>query len=91
MNNESVSVKSLIFHAHVQKLKELLSKQLDKTITESEFKELVKLTDECIKMMENVFEETNNFLLGSNLIKEEEAKELSEMLEKVKKRRRKYN
>lgn len=86
-----MSVKSLIFHAHVQKLKELLSKQLDKTITESEFKELVKLTDECIKMMENVFEETNNFLLGSNLIKEEEAKELSEMLEKVKKRRRKYN
>lgn len=67
MNNETSSVKTLIFEAHVRRLKELLSKLVDKTIAETEFMELISLTDEIQKMMENIFKEMNTFLLKSNL------------------------
>lgn len=83
MNNETSSVKTLIFEAHVRRLKELLSKLVDKTIAETEFMELISLTDEIQKMMENIFKEMNTFLLKSNLVPKEEIDEVIALMQKA--------
>ncbi|MEX3914295.1 hypothetical protein AB4672_21215 [Bacillus paralicheniformis] len=83
MNNETSSVKTLIFEAHVRRLKELLSKLVDKTIAEAEFMELISLTDEVQKMMEDIFKEMNTFLLKSNLVPKEEIEEIVALMHKA--------
>ncbi|UNL92030.1 hypothetical protein IE382_23135 (plasmid) [Bacillus subtilis] len=83
MNNETSSVKTLIFEAHVRRLKELLSKLVNKTIAETEFMELISLTDEIQKMMENIFKEMNTFLLKSNLVPKEEIDEVIALMQKA--------
>lgn len=83
MNNETSSVKTLIFEAHVRRLKELLSKLVDKTIAETEFMELISLTDEIQKMMENIFKEMNTFLLKSNLVPKGEIDEVIALMQKA--------
>ncbi|HEO2443488.1 TPA: hypothetical protein VAP34_001676 [Streptococcus agalactiae] len=81
--NETSSVRTLIFEAHVRRLKELLSKLVDKTIAEAEFMELISLTDEIQKMMEDIFKEMNTFLLESNLIPKEEIEEIVALMHKA--------
>ncbi|MCT6684520.1 hypothetical protein N0B21_20270 [Bacillus velezensis] len=83
MKNETSSVRTLIFEAHVRRLKELLSKLVDKTIAEAEFMELISLTDEIQKMMEDIFKEMNTFLLESNLIPKEEIEEIVALMHKA--------
>lgn len=85
MNNETSPVKTLIFEAHVRRLKELLSRLVDKNITETEFVEMISLTNEIPKMMEDIFEETNTFLLKANLVPKEEIEEIIALMRKARK------
>ncbi|ATH91635.1 hypothetical protein [Bacillus glycinifermentans] len=82
--DNSPSVRTLIFSAHVQRLKELLSKLPDESITNEELRELSKLHAECIEMSAHVVEEANRFLLESDLLPEDVAKEMNELLHKIK-------
>ncbi|MCY8565625.1 hypothetical protein [Bacillus sonorensis] len=84
MDNSPSSVRTLIFSAHVERLKELLSKLPDESITKEEFRELAKLHTECIEMSTHVVEEANRFLLESDLLPEDDAKEMNELLHKIK-------
>ncbi|AYC51994.1 hypothetical protein EI976_05095 [Bacillus licheniformis] len=82
--DNSPSVRTLIFSAHVQRLKELLSKLPDESITNEELRELAKLHIECIEMSAHVVEEANRILLEANLIPDSDTKEMNELLHKIK-------
>ena len=45
--------------------------------------ELISLTDEIQKMMEDIFKEMNTFLLESNLIPKEEIEEIVALMHKA--------
>ncbi|MCY9156263.1 hypothetical protein [Bacillus haynesii] len=84
MDNSSTSVRSLIFSTHVERLKELLFKLHDGSITKEELRELSKIHLECMEMTAHVVGEANEFLLMSDLLPEDDAKEMSELLHKIK-------
>ncbi|OJT57569.1 hypothetical protein [Bacillus licheniformis] len=84
MDNSSTSVRSLIFSTHIERLKELLFKLHDGSITKEELRELSKIHLECMEMTAHVVGEANEFLLKSDLLPEDDAKEINELLHKIK-------
>ncbi|KAA6452668.1 hypothetical protein [Bacillus swezeyi] len=83
MDNSSTSVRSLIFSTHVERLKELLLKLHDGSITKEELRELSKIHAECMKMTAQVVEEANEFLLEADLIPKSDTKELNKLLHRI--------
>ncbi|ASB90042.1 hypothetical protein OZL92_10965 [Bacillus sonorensis] len=81
MNNSPTTVRALIFQTHIKRLKELMTKRLDQSITKAERRELAKLHDDCIDMMANVFQ--NGCSLDKDLISKEEAEETIALLHKI--------
>ncbi|MEC0685072.1 hypothetical protein P8888_19020 [Bacillus haynesii] len=84
MDNSSISVRSLIFSTHVERLKELLFKLHDGSITKEEFRELSKIHLECMGMTAYAVKEANEFLLEADLLPEANLKEMNELLHKIK-------
>lgn len=89
MDNSSTSVRSLIFSTHIERLKELLFKLHDGSITKEELRELSKIHLECMGMTAHVVGEANEFLLKSDLLPEDDAKEINESYIRSRKAKRK--
>ncbi|KAA6472222.1 hypothetical protein DX928_22625 [Bacillus swezeyi] len=73
-----------IFSAHVERLKELLFKLHDGSITKEELRELSKIHLECMEMTAYAVKEANEFLLEADLLPEANLKEMNELLHKIK-------
>lgn len=61
MDNSSTSVRSLIFSTHIERLKELLFKLHDGSITKEELRELSKIHLDCMEMTAHVVGKQTNF------------------------------
>ncbi|MCY8577540.1 hypothetical protein MOD24_16980 [Bacillus haynesii] len=81
MDSTQSSVKELIFHTHLHKLQELMSKYVGGDISKEEWHELLQFNEECIEMMGHMIMDTNKLLENSSLISEDEAINLNNVLQ----------
>ncbi|MFN2745790.1 MULTISPECIES: hypothetical protein [Bacillus] len=83
MADSPSTVKGLIFQTHIYRLKELMAKMLDGTISKEERRELVRLHEDCTDMMAHLFADTNYSLEGKELIPEDQARKINALLKKL--------